>query len=626
VYILTYFTRYPPHVFRHDHDHRNDIITDNAIIGVKKLEIHGWTSSTSTWDNIMIVEEHTPGHRHNIPLNSLPTVSQPTLPTVSPIKNKNGNPMITFNATPDLFVWTKEPMGVLLSNFMVTRTKVNGDGRLSEYIHVDYQTCDPTKPDIMQDIHGCPLIVPSTANNTDKYKQNKESELMFYRRASSKSGGFNPSTDIVAVSYWSDFFQSHIPVDYNNRLNGRSCNESTCPKKCDNFGEKYPFWWDSWDHLCKTTNPTGAELRGCGCAGTCYTPEVAFTNSTWPWKSKEQREMFIPSGNESIHRITSGKDMEKRNGNTYKPRFHCNESSIVTLPKAIRHEFSQTHGLFFIPEAKLIFCGIPKAGITEWVTFVRYVMGAKDYLSLPYYKLDRQEWMLKNLSIKKSEELLNDPTWTKAVFFRDPVERLLSAYLDKFVNNNYSKMFVKNITNPSNIISFPEFVKLFAGSNATKCDEGHGVHTCTDPHWKPQLLTCGLDYWLPQVDFIGTFEHLSEHTKMLLERVGLWEKYGAKFDDGKNMKSEGSDIWSMPTPVRPSNYTVAGFNQKGAGTSHHSTSSSSKIQEYYTPELLKTVREAYHWDVKIWEDLKGRSAEDVATGKDLVIVQEYCKR
>lgn len=35
---------------------------------------------------------------------------------------------------------------------------------------------------------------------------------------------------------------------------------------------------------------------------------------------------------------------------------------------------------------------------------------------------------------EKASSILNDPEWTKAVFLRDPAERLLSCYLDKIVH------------------------------------------------------------------------------------------------------------------------------------------------------------------------------------------------
>ena len=36
--------------------------------------------------------------------------------------------------------------------------------------------------------------------------------------------------------------------------------------------------------------------------------------------------------------------------------------------------------------------------------------------------------------MRRSMEIMTDPTWTKGVFFRDPLKRLLSCYLDKFTN------------------------------------------------------------------------------------------------------------------------------------------------------------------------------------------------
>ena len=35
---------------------------------------------------------------------------------------------------------------------------------------------------------------------------------------------------------------------------------------------------------------------------------------------------------------------------------------------------------------KLAFCGIPKNGITNWIQLLRFIIGAPDYLSIPYEK------------------------------------------------------------------------------------------------------------------------------------------------------------------------------------------------------------------------------------------------
>jgi Sulfotransferase family len=239
-----------------------------------------------------------------------------------------------------------------------------------------------------------------------------------------------------------------------------------------------------------------------------------------------------------------------------------------------------------------------------------------------------------------AQDLWNDPTWTRAVFLRDPAERLLSAYLDKFVKNAYTQRIFKigNLTDPNRPrLTFGEFADLVAVNN-TRCAIPTGLHTCSDPHWKPQYLTCGLDVTLPLVDFVGNFNHLAEHTRMLLERVDMWESYGKLFDDGSSSTSNNSTPskatalgCSVPPPALSTNSSPVswGFNQRGPSqeqTHQHSTGSQEKMDKYYTPEIMAKVRKAYDVDFALWDDLSSRSVKDVPRGRDLQHVQSYCRR
>jgi hypothetical protein len=141
--------------------------------------------------------------------------------------------------------------------------------------------------------------------------------------------------------------------------------------------------------------------------------------------------------------------------------------------------------------------------------------------------------MVGSLTKKKVTELLLDPTWTKAVIFREPAERLLSAFLDKVAGK---------MKDPA--ASFPEWGHNITTISKNKEWPALGGHT--DPHWKPQVMTCGLDFLLPHIDFVGNMEHLGEHTKLLLEKVGLWEEYGSKFDDGRGLKNRGGSCYANP--------------------------------------------------------------------------------
>ncbi|CAN0396463.1 unnamed protein product, partial [Ectocarpus fasciculatus] len=54
-----------------------------------------------------------------------------------------------------------------------------------------------------------------------------------------------------------------------------------------------------------------------------------------------------------------------------------------------------------------------------------------------HYHKDMDKYKLStmpNMPPARASAILNDPTWTKGVFLRDPAERLLSCFLDKVVH------------------------------------------------------------------------------------------------------------------------------------------------------------------------------------------------
>jgi len=259
-------------------------------------------------------------------------------------------------------------------------------------------------------------------------------------------------------------------------------------------------------------------------------------------------------------------------------------------------------------------------------------------VAIPHFKLDRMGFMLGNLEPSLAMEMLNDPTWTKAVIIRNPLERLVSAYQDKIVRKSYTQKVFKigsmdQKKEDRYVLSFSEFVdKVTTPTDpiTSSCSNPTGLSACTDPHWKPQLMMCGLDYLLPKFDFVGNFDYVAEHTKALLEKVGMWETWGRKFDDGSGTtRDSGSHICFAQPPKRGWNESVSGFNQQGLSVSGgkyvHSTGSKNKMDEFYTPELIEKVRKAYYLDFMVWDEMSKKSAdEEISHGKDLKVVQEYC--
>lgn len=498
------------------------------------------------------------------------------------------------------------------------------------------------------------------------------------------------SQSFLAISYWDKATRQHVPFQREavpkkgftfKYLEIRHCDSNehgnnNCPDSCDwkqqQTPSPYPYFWDGEDHLCKSQNPTLLQrYRGyrnhqasCNCESVCYTQEAVDDipqAQVWPWKSAEERALYHTDDptqkafiiNEGIKGTKMRKFDEEQS--VHKPRFDCPSSAssnttTKTIPLPIVGTF--THHLLFNPEAKLIFCGIPKAGITEWIKFFRFVSGAKDYLALPHFKSDRREFFVSSLSVEKATEILLDPSWTKAVIFRDPAERLLSAYLDKVVANGFTQTHFKiGITDEfledprtaknRTRLSFEEFVDLvtmppnFVDGKLKADPPGHGIHGFTDPHWRPQSMMCGMDYLLPHFNFIGNLNFISDHTKLLLEKVGLWEKYGSKFDAAKDGYSKGrlctQAILSDGDPGYNASRSVDGFNQNGVSGKQrmtHTRNSKYKLDDYYTPELMAKVRQAYAMDFQIFEELQHRAetngVSDVPSGQSLDIVKSQC--
>lgn len=272
---------------------------------------------------------------------------------------------------------------------------------------------------------------------------------------------------------------------------------------------------------------------------------------------------------------------------------------------------STAHHIYISHKYKLMITTVPKVACTEFMRVIARMNGDKKWKLDPHFRTTRPTLAqlpfgdpVKDQGIEAAA-ILNDPRWTKAVFFRDPAERLLSAYIDKFVRNNkYSLIIFKE---KRRVLRFDEFVE-----RATACvgdDECRkyqvqtynrnglpmeGLHSKTNPHWRPQVLVANLESYLHIHDFVGNFSHLGEHTFELLDGVGAWEEHGSS-----GWGSRGKE---------------ALFDRNHA--MHRTAASNDKKQDsYYTPELLAKVKEAYKADYALLDLLGTTRTSAPVTGR-----------
>ncbi|XP_054627380.1 carbohydrate sulfotransferase 8-like isoform X2 [Dunckerocampus dactyliophorus] len=181
------------------------------------------------------------------------------------------------------------------------------------------------------------------------------------------------------------------------------------------------------------------------------------------------------------------------------------------------------NNIYVEDKSKLLYCQVPKVGCSNWKRTLMVLGGqASDpqgilhevahsgrLKTLKSFGQQGIEWRLK--------------TYTKVMFVREPLERMVSAYRDKFENPNeyYHTLFGKPIISKYRVnasrsaldsgdgVTFQEFVQYLLD-----------VHRPVgmDIHWETanQLCNpCHIDY-----DFIGKFENMDDESNLVLRLVG----------------------------------------------------------------------------------------------------------
>lgn len=176
---------------------------------------------------------------------------------------------------------------------------------------------------------------------------------------------------------------------------------------------------------------------------------------------------------------------------------------------------------------KLLYCSVPKVACTNWKKFFVYSSPHREGFKTPDVHNER---FMKALGIRylntysKNEIIDRIKHYYKFMFVRHPLERLLSAYKDKFTQYNkftrhfqhkYARKIIwryrKNASNESLLkghdLTFPEFVKYLV--DLEKNQESF------NPHWEPYhdlCHPCRFAY-----NYVGKMETMKRDARYLLQ-------------------------------------------------------------------------------------------------------------
>ncbi|XP_077150770.1 carbohydrate sulfotransferase 8-like [Ranitomeya variabilis] len=162
---------------------------------------------------------------------------------------------------------------------------------------------------------------------------------------------------------------------------------------------------------------------------------------------------------------------------------------------------------------RFIYCEVPKVGCSNWK---RIILSLNESLGRTLYEVQvHASKQLKKLSSyppsRQKEFLAN---YTKVMFTRDPLERVVSAYRDKFLHDNvyYGKTIANLIKKSLGIqsktnITFEQFANYITKEKPYY----------RDTHWKPMYQLC--EPCNIQYDFIGKFETLADDADFVLKII-----------------------------------------------------------------------------------------------------------
>lgn len=168
---------------------------------------------------------------------------------------------------------------------------------------------------------------------------------------------------------------------------------------------------------------------------------------------------------------------------------------------------------------RFLYCYIPKVACSNWKRVLKVLSGTLESVDVSI-KMDHRSDLLFLSSLKPEEIRYRLLHYFKFMFVREPMERLLSAYRNKFgeiqsyqkkygveIIKRYRKGRAKDPAVTGDDVTFVEFVRYLLEEDVEHMNE----------HWMPMsnlCQPCAVSY-----DFIGSYERLETDAEFVLQSI-----------------------------------------------------------------------------------------------------------
>uniref|UniRef100_A0A8C7X898 Carbohydrate sulfotransferase n=1 Tax=Oryzias sinensis TaxID=183150 RepID=A0A8C7X898_9TELE len=179
------------------------------------------------------------------------------------------------------------------------------------------------------------------------------------------------------------------------------------------------------------------------------------------------------------------------------------------------------HHVLVNDKYRFLYCYVPKVACSNWKRVLKVLNGALESVDLNI-KMDHHSDLTFLSSLKPDEIRYRLRHYFKFMFVREPLERLLSAYRNKFgeiesyqkkygveIVKRYRKSHTKVQSLRGDDVTFTEFIRYLVDEDVERMNE----------HWMPMYnlcQPCAISY-----DFIGSYEHLENDADFVLQLINV---------------------------------------------------------------------------------------------------------
>lgn len=274
--------------------------------------------------------------------------------------------------------------------------------------------------------------------------------------------------------------------------------------------------------------------------------------------------------------------------------------------------FALRNRLMVVPEYKLLFCYVEKVGCSMFNQLFRLLRlyhpqqspEERAYLAESHFgRANPNHFNLTHYDLTK---MVNDDTWTKAVFFRDPADRFLSGFKSKCGGADYdggrhcreafgeviNKKGQKRPILDGSVASFHQSIEI--AKNSTR-------RVFNNPHFKPAAGFCGgLGSSIDHYAFVHALDKktVSGHVKTLFDHLGVDETLTAELID--RVVKTGGMLHPIDFERVQQQY---GLRMRGNISNSHNTGNSRlSTKDYFQSERwLKKLVKIYQSDYDMFQ-------------------------